>query len=273
MIIDTHVHNGVYGGFNIPDSMVEEFIDKYNVDHIIVSNCMACENDEQLNRIPVELANPQNKVFKDTIAFARKHPGRIYVMPWIKPATDGVDDEFISIIENNLDIVKGIKFHAHNSNLPTDSPLLIPYIEIARRFHLPIAIHTGGVEAASAEHVYNAALANPDVNFIMVHMELGTNNENAIEYISKLPNLYGDTTWVPISSVLKFIEKCGCDRIVFGSDSPIDGADTYSTNKTGDPSLYLQYFNDLPKLIDNETYEKIMFKNAIKLFNLTDITY
>ena len=87
-------------------------------------------------------------------------------------------------------------------------------------------------------------------------------------YISKLDNLYGDTTWVPIKSVSKFIEKCGSDRLVFGSDSPIDGLDTYMFNKTGQPSLYRQYFNDLKDLVPKQVYEKIMYKNAMKLFKI-----
>lgn len=268
MLIDIHVHNGVIGNFNMPDEMVEEFINMYNVDHIIISNCMACERDEDLNIIPPELAYSQNQTFLDTIKFARKHPGRISVMPWIKPATDGVDDEFIQIIEDNRDIVKGLKFHAHNSNLRSDSPLLEPYYEIAIKYQLPVLIHTGGVEAASPDYVYNAAKSHPDINFIMAHMDLGTDNMHAINLIAKLPNLYGDTAWVPISSVLRFIELCGSDRILFGSDSPIDGADTYSTNGFGEVSLYQEYFNDLPKLVSPEIYDKIMFGNAIRLFNL-----
>lgn len=269
MLIDIHVHCGVQGNFYMPYSMVEKFLSLYPVDHIMLSNCECCENTEDLKRIPEEFAHPQNESFRETIAFARKYPGKISVMPWIKPALDGVDDEFISIIEENRDIVKGMKFHPHNSNLPMDSPLLEPYIEVAKNYRLPFLIHTGGVEAASPIHVYNAAKAHPDVSFIMAHMDLGTDNRYAIDLISRLPNLYGDTAWVPISSVLYFLETCGSDRILFGTDTPIDGYDTYDTNKTGDPSLYLQYFHDLPKLVPEDVYHKIMYRNAIKLFHLS----
>lgn len=268
MLIDTHVHCGETPDFKMPQSMVEEFIDKYNVDYIIVSNCESCEYTEDFKPLPPELAKSQNETFLDTIVFARKHPGRIFVMPWIKPSTETIDDEFIRILEENIDIVKGIKFHAHNSNLRTDSPLMEPYIELAEKYKLPIAIHTGGVEAASPVYVYNAALKHPNVNFIMVHMELGSDNMRAIELASKVPNLYSDTSWVPVSSSLKFIEKCGDDRLVFGSDAPIDGVDTYARNPYGEPSLYLQYFNDFKNMVSPETYDKIMYKNAIKLFNL-----
>lgn len=267
-MIDMHVHCGVLGNFEMPYTMVEQFLDKYLPDHIILSNCEACENTEELTPLPPELVRSQNQCFRDTIIFARKHPGKISVMPWIKPSTDGVDNEFIELIEQNSDIVKGIKFHAHNSNLPSDSPLLEPYWDIAKTYSLPILIHTGGVPAASPVHVYEAAKKHPDVNFIMAHMELGTDNRNAIDLIAQLPNLYGDTAWVPIHSVLYFLETCSSDRILFGTDTPIDGFDTYDTNKTGDPSLYLQYFHELPQLVSPEIYHKIMHQNSKDLFHL-----
>lgn len=269
MIIDMHVHCGIGEPFYMPNSMVEEMIEKYNIDHVILSDIRACENTQELQPVPEEIAMSQNQVFKETIEFARKHPGKIYVMPWIKPSTDGVDDEFIALIEANKDIVKGIKLHAHNSMIRSDSPKMEPYYEVAAKYNLPVLIHTGGIDEASAKYVYNAAKAHPEVNFIMGHLGLGTDNSEAIELASKLPNIYGDTAWVPVSSVLKFIEKCGEDRILFGSDSPIDGLDTYVQNGVGEPSLYLQYFNDLKNMVSKETYDKIMYKNSAKLFNIS----
>ncbi len=268
MIIDMHVHCGIGEPFYMPNSMVEEMIEKYRIDHVILSDIRACEHTQELTPVPENVVMSQNQVFKETIDFARKHPGRIYVMPWIKPSTDGVDDEFISIIENNKDVVKGIKFHAHNSMLRSDSPAMEPYYELAAKYQLPVLIHTGGIEEASSKYVYNAAKSHPDVNFIMGHLGLGTDNTEAIDLVSQLPNLYGDTAWVPISSVLYFIKKCGDDRLLFGTDSPIDGLDTYVQNGMGEPSLYLQYFNDLKTMISDESYNKIMYKNAAKLFNI-----
>ncbi len=269
MIIDTHVHCGIMNGFYMPNEMVEEFIDKYNVNHIILSDCRAVENTEDLKPVPPDEAYTQNEVFKDTIAFARKHPGRISVMPWIKPVIDGVDDEFINIISTNTDIVKGIKYHAYNSNLHSDSEILEPYYKIAREYRLPVVIHTGGDDASDPQYVYNAARQHPDVNFIMAHMGLTTDNLKAISFISRLPNLYGDTAWVSIKSVIKLINLGCAGKIVFGTDSPIDGPDTYVQNAHGEPSMYIDYFEKLPKLVSKEIYDKIMFKNAIRLFNLS----
>ena len=99
-------------------------------------------------------------------------------------------------------------------------------------------------------------------------MGLGTDNKEAIELLGKLPNLYGDTTWVPIESTVQAVKLYGSKKIFFGSDNPIDGVDTYQNNPKGEPSVYQRYFNELEELIGKENYDNIMFKNAQKVFNI-----
>ena len=108
----------------------------------------------------------------------------------------------------------------------------------------------------------------PKTKFVMVHMGLGTDNNQAINLISKLPNLYGDTTWVPVQSTLKLIKTAGIEKVFFGSDSPIDGKDTYLCNRNGERSLYQQYFNELKTLISPENYDKLMYENAASVFDI-----
>ncbi len=82
-------------------------------------------------------------------------------------------------------------------------------------------------------HLFNAAKANPDINFVAVHMDLDSDSKEAIDCISRLPNLYGDTTWVSVKTTLRAIEKCGSEKILFGTDNPIDGKDHMLYNRAG----------------------------------------
>ena len=52
------------------------------------------------------------------------------------------------------------------------------------------------IEAMSI-HLYNAAKAHPNVDFVMVHMDLGTDNSQTLDLLGRLPNLYGDTSGFP----------------------------------------------------------------------------
>ena len=269
MIFDAHVHIGSdILGFNMNEPIVEEFIKKYNVDCILVSNGDSAEVDHEQNLIPDEYQTSQEDALKRTIEFARKHPGKIYVAAWVKPLTEKISEEFETLIKDNLDIIKAIKLHPYHSKISPVAPNTIPYLELADRYGLAVVSHTGNSDEDSPLHMYEAAIKFPNVNFVMAHMGLGTDNSLALDLLGKADNLYGDTTWVSMESAIKFIKKVGSTKILFGSDTPIDGTDTYHHNAKGDRSLYQDYFFELEKLISPEDYDNLMWKNALNFFGL-----
>lgn len=269
MIIDTHTHIGISLGFNMKEEHILYMMKEYSIDHCIVSNTECVTHDHTQQPIPEFLRQNHVDTNRKVIDFARKNEGKISVALWVNPyeSTDTIEQ----LLKDNLDIVKAIKFHPYHSKLHFDSELIDNYIKLAQKYSLPVVTHTGNGDCDNVKLVYEVAKNYPDVNFVMVHMGLGTDNSEAIELISKLPNLYGDTTWVSIESTLRFLEVCGDNKIMFGSDAPIDGKDTYLNNGKGDRSLYQAYFNEFKSMVDKKTYDKIMYKNAQKLFNLKDI--
>ena len=71
-----------------------------------------------------------------------------------------------------------------------------------------------------------------------------------------------------MNTTIEAIRRYGSKRILFGSDMPIDGVDTYMHNPKGERSLYQDYFHELPKQISRELYEDVMYKNAMRVFNI-----
>lgn len=268
MIIDTHVHFGKKLLFDMPKENVIKAMTKYNITASIVSNIESAEGDHKQIVLPPEDQVKQEECLKNAIAFAKNNLGKIYIAAWVKPKTEKISNELESLIANNLDIIKAIKVHPFHSCIDFDGPETKAYIELARKYKLPIVTHTGGSDGASCKRVYNAAIKYPEVNFVMVHMGLGTDNTEAIELISKQSNLYGDTTWVSMENTIKCINKTGSNKIMFGSDMPIDGLDTYLCNSFGERSIYQDYFHILPTKINKIDYENIMWKNASKIFSI-----
>lgn len=269
MIIDTHTHIGSMLTFDMKESHILYMMQQYNIDHCIISNIECATHDHKQRRIPRIFCKNHLKTNQRAIKFARENKGRVSVALWVEPREDVAPID--RLICDNRDVITAIKFHPYHSKLRFDCEEIDRYIKLAQKYSLPVVTHTGSGECDDVKLVYKVAEKHPDVNFVMVHMGLGTDNSEAIELINKLPNLYGDTTWVSIESTLKFLQVCGDDKIVFGSDAPIDGKDTYLDNGKGERSLYQAYFNEFKDMVPGSTYSKIMYKNAQKLFNIKDI--
>lgn len=268
MIIDAHVHIGKMLDFDMSEDDVIYSMDKYGIDHSIVSSINASEFDHDLKLIPAKYQHSQLECLSETVSFAKKYPSRISAAVWVKPYGEKADYDLYKAVNDNRKYIKAIKFHPYHSNVPFDGKEVEPFIELAQHYGLPVVVHTGGSDAASCARVYNMAKKFPKTKFVMVHMGLGSDNSEAIELITKQPNLYGDTTWVPLSSTVRLIKTAGIEKIMFGSDSPIDGRDTYLHNRRGDRSLYQQYFNELKELITPEEYDCLMYKNASAFFGI-----
>lgn len=256
MIIDTHCHIGLFGELNMTEELVSAR-KKYNIDLMLCSNGDAVEYTDKM--VLLENRPSQVEISKATIDFCRKNDG-FGALLWLKPATEVVTEELEKLIEENRDIVYGLKFHPFYSNLPFSDEKYIPYIELARKYNLPIQIHTATNDNCRAYDVYETAKKYPDVKFILAHLELVSDNLLAIEYISMLDNLYGDTAWVSSEKTYLAIKECGMNKIMFGTDNPIDGIDTYAK--------YSDYFEGLKNILTKEEYDCLMYKNAKKVFNI-----
>lgn len=268
MIIDTHTHTGTRLGFDMREEHILYMMKEYGIDHCIFSNIDCATHDHNQNPIPKEYLTDHITSNKKAINFAKENKDKVSVALWVNPYDDA--EAINELIANNRDVICAIKCHPYHSATKFNSKEFDKYIKLAQKYALPVVTHTGNGECDNPALVYEVAKNYPDINFVMVHMGLGTDNKEATDLISKLPNLYGDTTWVSIESTLRFLEVCGSDKIVFGSDAPIDGKDTYLNNGNGDRSLYQAYFNEFKDMVDKDTYDKIMYKNAQKLFNIKD---
>lgn len=269
MIIDAHVHiGGEPVGFEMPEAVVLESMEKYHIDVCLVSNGDAGEYGHKNEPIPAELQVDQVTALKRVIQFSKENEGRIYSGFWCKPHHELMSDEIDKLVAENRKYLVFLKVHPFHSNLAFDDDRMIPYLELAMKYNLPVVIHTGSGYNDSPKRVLAMAKKYPKLKFVLAHMGLGTDNQLAIDLMAEADNLYADTAWVPVRTTLEVIRRYGSKRVMFGTDSPIDGVDTYYCNKAGEPSLYRQYFGELKEMISEEDYENLMWKTAKEVFDI-----
>ena len=262
MIIDSHVHIGVFGRYNMKKEFVIDSMKRYGIDYSLVSPIMGVEYGQDHMPLPDDWPYDQQSANIEAIEFARENDGMIGILPWCRPAAEGFTDEFAQLATDGGKYVKGLKFHPYHSMMPITAPQVEPYLRFAAERGLPVEVHSSNDEFSQPRFVYEVAKAHPDINFIMVHMGLITDNNEAIELIGSLPNLYGDTTWVKPESGLRLMKKYGAHKLLFGTDNPIDGPDTYAH------PFYKVYFGEFREWVSPDDYELLMHGNAERIFDI-----
>ncbi len=261
LMIDMHTHIGDILDFHISGELLLEAMDKYGIDYALVSSSECIEADHNGALLSDQI--PQLEANQKVIDFAKSHRDRIGVLIWGKPHTEQCDEKLEQLLVNNRDIIHGIKIHPFHSAIPFHHPNVQQYIRLAAKYHLPVLTHTAPDKNCNADLVREMALKYPSVNFIMGHMELGTDNKTAIKYIAQTPNLYGDTAWVYPENAVNAVAMCGAQKLLFGTDAPIDGVDTYDH-----PDFYRKYREQFCSMIGEENYRLIMWENARMLFGI-----
>lgn len=265
MIIDSHTHIGKMLNFNMPGEMLLSSMENYGVAFSLTSTINCTETDHSQIPIPTEMQHSQYLSNKQAVDFAKASGGKVGVLLWIKPRFETCDDDFKSLYLKNKDVVYGLKMHPYHSKLPLDNKNVEKYLDFASEYRLPMLIHTATEECSKPQGVYNAAKKYPNINFVMGHLGLGSDNKQALSLLTQLPNLYGDTCWVDPQNIIDFINNGNEDKLMFGTDNTIDGKDTLSH------PYYKYYFNDIKKKISPQAYEKLMWQNATKIYKLNNI--
>lgn len=254
-IIDSHLHIGTVAKFDMSEKMCLSAMNKYNICKGLVSNIEAIEYDHLGNKAPVKSQLDAN----ETVRKMGEAHDNVKGLFWIKPS-EGFTNEVREYIIENQDIFIGLKVHPYHSKLPVTDPLYKCFFDFAADIGLPVVIHTARDEYSKSDFVYEVAKQYPTINFVMVHIDLASDHKIGAGFIKELPNLYGDTTWITSGESLEMIVNlCGSDKILFGTDSPIDGVDTYKS--------YQELLLHMDSNMQQSDIENILYKNSLRIFH------
>ena len=270
MIIDSHTHVGKIA-FEVGKNRVNDLppqdlifsMEKYKIDFAIVSGLEGSEFDADKKLPPKKLQVSQKEGLGRLIDFVSKNTGKVRGLFWVKPYNEKLTEEIKKIVTDNLNLICGLKIHPTLSNMKFTDKRFYPFLEMAVELGLPVQVHTENDGFSDVKLVGKMASIFPELKFIMVHMGMESDNNEAISLIKNSPNIYGDTCVVKHENVIRAIRECGSDKILFGTDSVVNGVDTY------------QKYVPLIKLI-KETFSeidvsKVLGLNSMSIFNLPDV--
>lgn len=262
MLIDFHTHC-------FPDKIAERAVSSLGKAAALVPNgngtadsLLATMKTDKIDiSVVMNIAtNPHQQASVNNFAAElNKHP-RLIAFGSVHPDADNALEELERIAGMGI---KGVKFHPEYQGFFVDDAKMRPIYKKISQLGLITVFHAGadyGFEAPY--HCMPDALARAlplfDSPVVAAHWGGLMCHEGVIEHLCATP-VYIDTSFaygtVSLPMIKKIVQKHGCDKILFGSDSPWHM-----------PSEDMRVVDAL-ELADNDK-DKICFKNAARLLKI-----
>ncbi len=171
------------------------------------------------------------------------------------------DDAHLQLLGHvKLDGFKGLKLHPlHQGFRPQDVPEIW---RVASKLGIPVLVHSGKIwrsdpDYADPSHFYDVLDTYQGFTLVLAHMG-GNYVEDAVRLAKKFDNVYLETSGASKRRIVYALERIGCERIVYGSDSPFI--------PMGDPVKEIDKIRELP--VREWEKQRILGGNAAEILGL-----
>lgn len=157
-----------------------------------------------------------NDVVDEAVA---AHPDRLVPFLAVNPWNQ---QEAVSEIHRRAERgYRGVKLHPtlHGYHL-SDLGLVGPLLDAIRERNLLVIAHGASDLRNAPPEFALAAAAYPEVPFLMAHSGTFWSHGQATRLAGEIPNLYLETSRVPIFEISESVRAIGPEKVVFGTDSP-----------------------------------------------------
>ena len=171
---------------------------------------------------------------------------------------DNNEKEFERIVQMNL---RGIKIHSDFQGFDIDTTKMDTVYRLCEKYRLPVLFHVGDQKSdfSRADKLYSVLQKFPDLIAIAAHMGGYTTKALSEKYFVGT-NVYFDCSewnfFMSADEVADMIRRHGADKVLFGSDYPINS-----------PVNTAKMLVEQTGLTDEEL-EKIFYSNSAKLFRI-----
>lgn len=206
MIIDNHVHVGWFSdGFHSPREV-------WNSEMAAGINGMAVASTSTCAEI-------YKNVCRELREMIRLGGDRVHPLLWLTPRMLKKRYPLPYMLHSKIEW-QGVKLHfeAH-PEWSRNKKLLDKAINVARKLSVPVLLHTGNDVSCHAGLFKSIIQTNGDLTFVLAH---GRPIDETIDVLHSCPNVFADTAFMPISDIVKLVDSGLSERILFGSDAPIN---------------------------------------------------
>ena len=228
-------------------STLVEAGDKTGVKHYVIFSVATTPN--QVHSI--------NKYIAETV---EKSEGLMTGLGALHPDSETIEADIEEIISLGL---KGVKMHPDFQKFCIDDKKCHKIYELCQRNKLPVLLHTGDsrYDYSNPQRMKKVLEDFPELTVVGAHFGGWSCWKEAAETLSEYKNFYVDCSssfdWLSADESKELVRIYGADHVLFATDFPMWNHITE-----------LQHFTEM-NLTDEEN-QMILYKNAIKLFNIDE---
>ena len=201
LLVDAHIHVGRFREYNFPPQKVAEFLIAEGVTHCVASATVAVRGRH----------SAAERDIQELLQIAKLITAPLL---WV---TSGLLKRYSNLSCPLAQLpYRGLKVHPRGNKWADRA--LRQLLMIADERQLPVLVHTGGDIDSDAIR-WLRLLENHHSPVVLAH---GRPLDQTIEVLNTHPCAYVDTAFMPISDIKKLIAAGVSQRILFGSDVPID---------------------------------------------------
>lgn len=227
-LTDNHVHVGWYlDGYHRPQE-VWRAEQEAGVGDIVVSSTSTC-------------AELYKQVVKEMCALKRLGGEHVHPVLWLTPKmlrTYGLRAMMRAKFR-----WEGVGIHpeAHKA-WATSRKLTRQAVAVAQRLGVPLIVHTGNFACSEAKRFEYLLQEFPAQKFVFAH---GRPTPQCVELLGRYGNLWVDTAFMDGESLRTFLSHGLCERLLFGTDAPIN---RYYDHTVGTAAFIRAHLQELRRL-------------------------
>lgn len=241
-LCDAHIHVG-------------QFEDIYTSPQEVVAFMLQAEVEKYAVMSTTIWTEDYEKVLHEMRTLTDLAPDNVLPILWLSPQML-YDGKLDLMLENEINW-RALKVHG---NHPWSLNGVNECANIAEELHLPLILHTGDFPHCEPMVYKEIIQSHSQVTFVLAHCRPVV---QAITVMQECPNCYGDTAYTPSIDVHKLMDAGLEDRVLFGTDYPMQKVHNPNGNMMTD---YKAKVHDDRKVMSEVQWKKVSHINFNKLF-------